>query len=57
MNKQKKIESFINNSRRIVSPVLGISSGKRHATPITLCVIGAALLLLVYLYVARAEAL
>jgi hypothetical protein len=56
MNKQET-ESFINNSRRIASPVLEFSSGKCHAAPITLRVIGVALPLLVCLCVARSEAL
>jgi hypothetical protein len=56
MNKQET-ESFIINSRRIASPILGFSLGKCHATSITLCVIGVASPLLVRSYVARAEAL
>jgi 2-methylaconitate cis-trans-isomerase PrpF len=55
MNKQET-ESFINNSWRIASLVLGFSSGKCHAALITLCVIGVASPLLVRLCVARSEA-
>jgi hypothetical protein len=45
INKEERL--FINNSRRIASPVPGFSSGKCHVVPIMLCVIGAALPLLV----------
>jgi hypothetical protein len=44
-------------SRRIATPILGFLSGKCHATPITLRLIGAALFLPSYLCVSRAEAL
>jgi fatty acid desaturase len=37
--------AFTINSRRIATPVSGLLSGKRHATPNLLCLIGAALFL------------
>jgi hypothetical protein len=41
-------QPLANNSRRIATPVLGFLSGKCYAAPITLRVIGAALLLPIF---------
>jgi hypothetical protein len=38
-------------------PLPGVSPGNQHATPIMLCMVGAALCLSAYLCVSRAEAL
>jgi hypothetical protein len=50
----------INHSQQTLgaSPPLpqGLFSGNHHAAPITFCMVGAALLLSVYLYVSRTEA-
>jgi hypothetical protein len=56
MNKKQK-EAFANNTRRITTPVLGFLSGKCHAAPITLRMIGAASFLPIYLCVSCAEEL
>jgi hypothetical protein len=53
----KQQQPFANYSRRIATPVLGFLSGKCHAAPITLRLIGAALFLPSYLCVSRAEVL
>jgi hypothetical protein len=53
----KQQQPFVNNSRRIATPVLGFLSGKCQAAPITLCLIGAALFLPSYLCVSPAEVL
>jgi hypothetical protein len=50
-------QPFTNNSRRIATPVLGFLSGKCHAAPTMLRVIGAASFLPDYLCVSRTEAL
>jgi hypothetical protein len=52
-----KQQAFANNSRCIATPVLGFLSGKCHAAPITLRMIGAASFLPIYLCVSHAEAL
>jgi hypothetical protein len=54
---EKQEEAFANNSRRIATPVLRFLSGKCHAAPITLRMIGAASFLPIYLCVSHAEAL
>jgi hypothetical protein len=53
----KQQQPFANNSRHIATPVLGFLSGKCRAALITLCMIGAASFLPVYLCVSRTEAL
>jgi hypothetical protein len=50
-------QPFTNNSRRILTPVLGFLSGKCRAAPITLRMIGAASFLRIYLSVSHTEAL
>jgi hypothetical protein len=49
-------QSFTTNSRRIATPSPRASPGNRHAAPIMFRMVGAALLLSVYLCVSRTEA-
>jgi hypothetical protein len=53
----KQQQPFVNNSRRIATPILGFLLGKCYAAPITLRVIGAASFLPIYLCVSHTEAL
>jgi hypothetical protein len=54
---QKSInQSFTTNSRRIATLPQGLFPGNRHAAPIMFHMVGAALLLSVYLCVSRTEA-
>jgi hypothetical protein len=49
-------QSFTTNSQRIATPSQGLFPSNRHAAPIMFRMVGAALLLSVYLCVPRTEA-